>query len=119
MRPQDIDKIANLVVGSLSGVPGAGLLGCGSVTSGQDFDIVICTDPTAPFFFCDDGGSYECGGEARFLCCAGFVCETDFVCPGPSRFGCASSEDFLCAESFVCGEQDTFDPTSGLCGLPG
>lgn len=118
MRPQDVDKIANLVVGSLAGAPGSGLLGCGSVTSAEDYDLTECTDPNEPFFVCDSGGDYACGGLARFLCCAGFVCDTSFTCPGPSRFGCANSETFFCPESFVCGDQDTFDPTSGLCGLP-
>lgn len=116
MRPQDVDKIANLVVGSLTGTPGFGLLGCGAISSGQNYELNECTDPNAPFLVCDDGGTYECGGQGNFLCCAGFTCTTTFTCPGPAPFGCLNGQQFVCANTFTCGEQDTFAPTSGLCG---
>ena len=115
MRPQDIDKIANLVVGSLSGAPGAGLLGCGAVSSGQAYD-PLCNDPS--IFVCTPVESFECGGEARFSCCAGFECTTDFYCPGPNLFACLNQQQFICPTTFVCGAQDSFEPTSSYCGTP-
>ena len=113
MRPQDIDKIATLVVGSLAGTPGAGLLGCGSITSGQQYE-ALCVRPE--LFACTE--DYECGGLARFACCDGFECSTDFDCPGPSLFGCGGYVNFTChPEGFACGGE-SFVPTWGGCMLP-
>ena len=112
MKPQDIDKIANLVVGSLSGVPGAGLLGCGAISSGQTYD-PLCNNPD--IFVCTPTASYECGGAARFSCCAGFECTSDFYCPGPALFYCFNFEQFHCPGTFVCGAQDTFSPRTSFC----
>ena len=112
MKAQDIDKIANLVVGSLSGAPGAGLLGCGAVSSGQTYD-PLCNDPA--IFVCTPQEAYACGGQARFSCCAGFECPTVFDCPGPALFACLNQEQFICPRTFDCGAQDTFEPTSAFC----
>ena len=118
MRPQDIDKIANIVVGSLSGsAAGAGLLGCGSVSSTQDYELNECEDPADPFFACNDSG-FQCGGLGLFTCCVGFDCLTRFVCPGPALFNCGNSEQFMCYQTFECAPLDTFEPTAGVCGLP-
>jgi hypothetical protein len=88
MKPQDIDKIANIVVGSLSGsAAGAGLLGCGAISSAQDYELNECTDPSDPFFECGVP-SFECGGNGIFTCCVGFDCTIGFTCPGPAIFGC-------------------------------
>lgn len=62
MNPTDVDKIAEAVVGALSG--GApGLLGCGAVSSATDFS----TDE----LFC---GTFECGGMGEFACNVRFGC---------------------------------------------
>ena len=115
MKPQDIDKIANLVVGSLSGAPGAGLLGCGSVTSAVDYDAAQCVGEQ--LFACTDG--YECGGMADFTCCQGFECLAEFDCPGGAMFGCGGDLNFACPQvAFTCGAGDTFKPTGEFCDRP-
>ena len=83
MRPQEIDKIANLVVKALATSPEAGLLGCGSLSSTTEY----ATDCTP--FTCGAGG-YECGVAALFSCdfffCGAeggvFVCDDAFACDG-------------------------------------
>ena len=106
MNAHEIDRIANGIVSALSGGSGPGLLGCGAVSSGQNYDLLECSSPAAAFFVCADG-NYECGGEAIFGCCAGFDCMADFYCPGPSPFECLSPQTFVCLDTFTCGP-DTF-----------
>ena len=114
MNLQDIDKIANLVVGSLSGSPGAGLLGCGAVSSTQSYD-PLCERPD--IFNCAEG--YECGGLADFTCCDAFEC-LDFYCPGTANFGCGGDIAYFCPEGagFTCGGPDNFHPTFDYCVIP-
>jgi hypothetical protein len=117
MKPQDIDKIANVVASSLAGSRVPGLLGCGAISNAQDYELNECTDPSQPFFTCDNAG-YECGGAGQFLCCEGFDCLSAFYCPGVEIFGCGNDREFNCLASFQCGAADTFNLTSGLCDLP-
>ena len=100
MKPMDIDGIANAVVANLSG--GSGLLGCGSISSAQDYDpsIFACT------------GEYECGGAAVFACTEAFTCNNEFFCT--LLFGCQC--DFGCAASYNGGEPACTDaPGSYSC----
>jgi hypothetical protein len=76
MRPTDVDRIADAVISSLAGT-GAGLLGCGSISSPIAFDVDFL-----------DCGHFECGGAAPFSC-------TD-------RFGCGQPNGV--AAPFYCGE---------------
>ena len=92
MRPQDIDKIANLVVKALAASPETGLLGCGSMSSTAEY-APDCTWNNP--YECGAGG-YECGVAALFSCdifycgegsyvfmCGGpFTCEAEFHCWG-------------------------------------
>lgn len=117
MRPQDIDKVANLVVGSLAGASGAGILGCGAISSAQDYDPSRdCVE--TPFYYTCETGQYECGGQGNFDCCDGFTCDNDFYCPGEARFACPNDQQFSCPETFQCGGADTFLVTIQFCGLP-
>jgi hypothetical protein len=119
MRPQDIDKVANLVVGSLANAGGIGILGCGSVTEQQAFNPAQECDVEPFYFVCDEGSDYDCGGLGDFHCCDGFTCTTDFNCPGDARFTCPTDQDFNCLGEFSCGTAgDTFALTSNFCGLP-
>ena len=106
MKPQDIDKIANLVVGSLAAAPGVGILGCGSVSSSQDYD-PACT-PNAPFQ-CGAGG-FECGHMGLFTCGAAFDCTPT----GTDMFICDQDRGFFCGEVFSCNPQGLFWPTATL-----
>jgi hypothetical protein len=108
MKPQDIDKIANLVVGSLAAAPGVGILGCGAVSSTVAYDpINECTD-VAPFV-CDV--NYECGGQAQFSCTGGFNCTPTVG----NEFRCDEGTGFYCGlESFTCSPLERFTPTVQL-----
>lgn len=108
MKPQDIDKIANIVVESLGGGPAPGLLGCFSITSTERY-----YHPPG-----DCKGLFQCGGLGDFLCCETFGCPQGFVCPGPARFNCLNEEAFTCAPTgFTCGT-DTFTSTVSFCPPP-
>ena len=109
MRPQDIDKIASVVVGSLAGVRDAGLLGCGAISNPVQYDWPSC--PTPANFDC--GASYECGGVALFTCCENFTCSSGFVCPNPAGFWCQNDVMFTCAPGFECGS--AFEMTAQCC----
>jgi len=94
MKAEHVEEIANLVVAGLASGPGAGLLGCGAISSTQPFD---CPEPS---YECTDG--YECGGQATFSCTAvdTFTCLSGFACgqPGaPSGFSCV---DFSCPQGY-------------------
>jgi len=84
MKPQDIEKIANVVVGAMAGARDAGLLGCGSLSSTQSYS-------AAPDEICTP--LYYCGGRGAFSCSSGFTCE-GFSCPPP--------EPFTCGGTFTC-----------------
>ena len=104
MRPQDIDKIANVVVNSLAGT-GPGLLGCGAISATDQFvtfDQLEC-------------GTYECGGQAGFGCCAGYTCRESFFCFFTATFACQSSLLFTCPIGFGC-EHVNYGVTNDLCG---
>ena len=59
MKPQDADRIANAVVGSLAGARDAGLLGCGAISSTVYYTWQPgCTTGVG----CE--ASYECGGKS-------------------------------------------------------
>lgn len=91
MKPQDINAIASAVVANLTGSD-AQLMGCGAISSAQDFDanVYACT------------GQYECGGEGDFRCVEVFDCANDFYCDcGFDWKGCGNSrEDFDCMDQF-------------------
>ena len=80
MRPQDIERVANSVMGSL-GRPTRASAGCGGVSSPDTYG-------------CDTSYScqvttYECGGAGVFACTMeGFDCPSMFDCPGPDMFSC-------------------------------
>ena len=96
MRPTDVDKIASAVVSTLSGSD-PGLLGCGSVSSAQQFDVDNLE--------CDP--SYQCGGAAPFLCLFEFDCGS-----GPGPFYCGPSGpttiEFECPRQFSCDTAGAF-----------
>lgn len=73
MRPQDIEKIANSVVGAF-GRPVRASAGCAGASDPQSFQ---CTGDA---YDCSQG--YVCGGEGSFTCDQGFVCSGDFSCEG-------------------------------------
>jgi hypothetical protein len=81
MRPQDIEKIANSVVGAFTG-PTQASAGCGAISSAESYEC-------ATGFTCGLVG-YECGGQATFSCAptATFTC-LSFNCP--SSFDCTSA----------------------------
>ena len=92
MKAQDIDRIANAVVGSLAGARDAGLLGCGAISSTVYYTWQPgCTTGVG----CE--ASYECGGQELFTCCAGFACLNSFRCPEPAGFWCQSETLFTCS----------------------
>lgn len=94
MKPADIDRIANAVVGGLAGRE-AGLLGCGAISSTEAYG---CPAEYA----CDP---YECGGQGEFSCSNDFVCHTLFDCPPPQAFSAMEcwSEWFYCEGDYICG----------------
>jgi hypothetical protein len=78
MRSVDVEEIASAVVGSLAGTD-PGLLGCGAVSSPEDY---TCTG----YYACsgDLGVAYDCGGAATFNCSPEFICypnDAQFSCP--------------------------------------
>ena len=82
MRPQDIEKIANSVVGAFSR-PSRASAGCGDFSSTQEYD---CSTG----YYCQSEGGYECGGQALFDCVQEvFSCVSAFNCP--SSFNCSAS----------------------------
>ena len=98
MRPTDVDKIAEAIVGSLAGSD-PGLLGCGAISSpiGFEVDTLLC-------------GTFECGGIAPFDCNLRFSCGISNGAPnGPSAFYCP--ENFGCDAGYlvpVCLLADVF-----------
>ena len=70
MRPQDIEKIANSVVG-VFGRPIRASAGCSGVSDPQTFD---CGDTY------DCSVTYVCGGQGTFTCDESFVCGGTFRC---------------------------------------
>lgn len=107
MKPQDIDKIASVVVESLSGAPG--LLGCGSFTNRQRYD--------GPQGECEV--NYQCGGLGEFYCCYGFDCIAGFACPGNAAYACRNDEMFHCLAIFTCDQNFTGTLTFCPPPLPG
>ncbi|NLS78256.1 MAG: hypothetical protein GXY76_13450 [Chloroflexi bacterium] len=106
MKPQDIDKIANVVVGSLAGASGAGVLGCGSISNTQDYD-PLCT-ANAPF---QCVGAYECGWQGMFTCGSSFSCAPTTG----NLFLCDEGTGFLCGQgAFSCTPQEAYWPTAQL-----
>ena len=82
MRPQDIEKIANSVVGAFS-QPSRASAGCGAISSTQEYD---CSTG----YYCQSEAGYECGGQASFDCTMeSFSCVDGFNCP--SSFDCTSA----------------------------
>lgn len=84
MRPKDIERIADSVVGAF-GKPTRASAGCGDVSS---TDLFECVD-----FGCGFAGAYECGGAGDFICFAftcelvgGFECATAFTCEAMVQF---------------------------------
>ena len=75
MRPQDIEKIANSVVG-VFGRPIRASAGCAGVSDPQAFD---CSEY-------DCSVTYICGGQGTFSCGTNFGCVGDFTCD--SNFDC-------------------------------
>ena len=105
MKPQDIAKIADVVVASLAGAPGAGLLGCGSVSSTVAYD--------HPGGLCE--ANYACGGLAAFTCWMGFGCPEGFICAPEASFTCGAYR-FVCTANdggtgFSCGENYSMGST--------
>ncbi len=90
MKPQDIARIANSVVGSVGIARDAGLLGCGAISSPVQFDtgILSCLP------------NYQCGGAGLFTCCEDFACASAFACPGPDGFRCDIERTFSCGSLF-------------------
>ena len=76
MRPQDIEKIANSVVG-VFGRPIRASAGCAGVSDPQTFD---CSETY------DCSVTYICGGQGTFSCGTNFGCGGDFTCD--SNFDC-------------------------------
>jgi len=71
MRPQDIERIAQGVVASLSQAQGGGVrTGCGN------FSYPEYTCPES--YSCEV--NYECGGLAQFYCPLVFNCDNGFQC---------------------------------------
>ena len=106
MRPTDVDKIAEAIVGSLAGSD-PGLLGCGAISSPIRFevDLLQC-------------GTFECGGVAAFDCNLRFGCGTNneagavmsFFCP--ENFGCDTGYNMVICTSndlFGCDLQQLFE----------
>ena len=83
MRPTDVDKIAEAIVGSLAGSD-PGLLGCGAISSPIAFEVDYLT--------C---GTFECGGVAAFDCNLRFGC-------GDNNVVGAIGSNFFCDDSFGC-----------------
>ncbi len=82
MRPQDIERIANSVMGAFTG-PSQASAGCGSFSSTQEF---TCSTG----YFCQLAQGYNCGGQALFECLTeGFGCIENFECP--TSFSCPSN----------------------------
>ena len=71
MRPQEIEKIARVVVGSFPQQPYQ-KTGCAGFSDPQAFS---CVDD----FNCA-AGDYDCGGAAQFGCSSSFSCEQGFFC---------------------------------------
>jgi hypothetical protein len=80
MRPQDIEKLANSVMGAVA-QPTRASAGCGSVSSTQEFS---CTQTD---YTCGPTASYACGGPAAFTCPGTYDCVLDFTCP--DLFSCS------------------------------
>ena len=71
MRPQDIERIAQGVVASLSQAQGGAVpTGCGN------FSYPEYTCPQS--YSCDE--NYQCGGLAQFVCPEQFDCNNGFLC---------------------------------------
>jgi len=72
MRPQDIEKIAQGVVGVFSRAgEGSIKAGCGAFSNPQAYE---CND-----FGC--GANYDCGEMGNFTCAANeFICAEGFFC---------------------------------------
>lgn len=84
MRPQDIERIADSVMGAFIR-PTRASAGCGDVSSTQSF--------SCPDFGCGFGEpSYECGGAADFKC-------TGFGCSPTALFGC--DDLFSCSAGYA------------------
>ena len=85
MRPQDIEKIANSVMGAFSR-PTRASAGCTGVSDPQEFECI-------EYYNCQS--DYECGGVATFRCAVeGFACQEFFCQTGPFDcvigFGCTT-----------------------------
>ena len=76
MRPQDIEQIANRVIGAL-GTPVQASAGCSGVSDPQPY---TCGE----LRFVDNSYgcecTYECGGAGSFDCVEYFVCNDTFTC---------------------------------------
>ena len=83
MRPTDVDKIAEAIVGSLAGSD-PGLLGCGAISSPIAFEV--------DYLAC---GTFECGGVAPFDCNVVFGC-------GATNGAANAVMPFFCPENFGC-----------------
>ncbi len=108
MKPQDIDKIANVVVGSLAAAQGVGILGCGSISSTQDYDPIDDCTANNPF---ECVVAYDCGHAGMFSCANGFTCAPTTG----NLFRCDEGDGFLCGgEAFSCVPGEAFWPTAVL-----
>ena len=107
MRPTDVDKIAEAIVGSLAGSE-PGLLGCGAISSptGFEVDLLQC-------------GVFECGGLAPFDCNLRFGCGT--VNPSGAVMAFFCPENFGCDQGYqtqVCVRVDAFGCDLNAAFLP-
>ena len=88
MNPQDIDKIANAVVGSLVGT-GPGLLGCGDWSGMSLYDVQV--------FACT--GQFDCRG---FSCLQVFDCVNVYVVRDGFWPDACEESDGRCPADFTC-----------------
>jgi len=95
MTDEQIDKIAQAIAAKMAKPAGPAPLGCGSVSSSQDYG-------------CDSGiytcsASYECGGDGTFFCTR-FECRNGFNCPvgSSSQFSCTYGDNavFFCTAGY-------------------
>ena len=80
MRPQDIEKIANSVVGAF-GRPVRASAGCSGVSDPQAYSCSGDPYDCSPNYVCGGQGSFSCDAEG-FDCANNFTCSSNWDCMG-------------------------------------